>query len=241
MGFAGFAAALGIMPVIGTAYMCHFNIHEIGRELQGYSETRMYRVVRYSVVACTAVYVTVGVSAYVMFGEETQADVLSNITASTLSGLLGGGGGGFSNTLKVMYTVSLVVTFPLINWALRNNILALMPSVQAEVGGWLWLVVTYVILACQIALAIAIPSIWLVIHLSGATAGVLIGYFLPAALYFKLNRDLRLAKADGVGGVGWRVLGATLGVGLLGALVLAMGLWSACQSLWLEKGDAAHE
>lgn len=79
-------------------------------------------VVRVAVLICGAMYMVVGAGAYMVFGSNIKADVLASFGRENLERLLGGTGSVVVATIvKLLYVASLMVTYPLINWALRVN------------------------------------------------------------------------------------------------------------------------
>ncbi|VAI45123.1 unnamed protein product [Triticum turgidum subsp. durum] len=64
------------VPVLVTAYICHYNVHSIDNELEDRSQTKP--IVRTSLALCSSVYVATSFFAYLLFGEGTLSDVLAN-------------------------------------------------------------------------------------------------------------------------------------------------------------------
>jgi sodium-coupled neutral amino acid transporter 2 len=65
------------VPVLVTAYICHYNIHSIDNELE--DRTQIKPIVRTSLVLCSSVYIATSFFAYLLFGEGTLDDVLANL------------------------------------------------------------------------------------------------------------------------------------------------------------------
>lgn len=92
-------------------------------------------VIRSAVLLCCVMYIAVGVGAYVVFGAATKADVLASFGRENLEHLLGGTGAVVVATLaKTLYTATLVVTFPMINWALRINAFEIVSNKTPDPG-----------------------------------------------------------------------------------------------------------
>ncbi len=116
---------LKALPVVITAYVCHYNIHPIFAEMAAPSERRMRRVVASALGLCTSVYWLVGLSAYLLFTDRTADDVLMNYGRDLD---MQRGEAWVERAVKVGYTTSLSCTFPLIQFALRQNLF--------DLAGW---------------------------------------------------------------------------------------------------------
>ncbi|MCE2055762.1 Amino acid transporter avt6b [Datura stramonium] len=73
---ASFWKLFTTVPVLVTAYICHHNIHPIENELRDGSQ--MKSIVRTSIVLCSTVYVATSFFGFLLFGEHTLDDVLTN-------------------------------------------------------------------------------------------------------------------------------------------------------------------
>jgi len=220
----GFRTVVQAMPVVLTAYNCHFNIHSIMGEMRNYSKERTGVVVRVAVLICGAMYMVVGAGAYMVFGSNIKADVLASFGRENLERLLGGTGSVVVATIvKLLYVASLMVTYPLINWALRVNAFELAWNTTPDPGSPVWYTLTYVLLGSGLLLAITIPSIWVAIELTGATAGVLISFFWPMVLLLKVKRDK--------GSLPWGTTLAAAGVLVLGLTVTVVGVWESVSAM----------
>lgn len=72
-----------------------------------------------------AIYLAVGAGAYLLFGRSTREDVLENFTAVALAPLLGSresAAVAVSSVIQLSYATSLLFTYPLVNWALRQTV-----------------------------------------------------------------------------------------------------------------------
>jgi len=221
---------LQALPVVLTSYNCHFNVHSIMNELRGYTRARMSYVVRAAVGICCLMYVAVGAGAYLLFGEGTTADVLASYGREKLGPALGDRGALVTATVaKTLYTATLVVTFPMINWALRINAFELGWGRTPDPGSFPWYAATGVLLVLALLAAITIPSIFVAIELTGATAGVLIAFFWPMTLLLKIKRDR--------GELTWGTGLVAGGVLTLGLLVAVVGTWEAVDTM---RGKSSH-
>ncbi|VAI78383.1 unnamed protein product [Triticum turgidum subsp. durum] len=68
------------VPVLVTAYICHYNVHSIDNELEDKTQTKP--IVRTSLVLCSSVYIATSFFAYLLFGDGTLDDVLANFDSN---------------------------------------------------------------------------------------------------------------------------------------------------------------
>lgn len=67
-----------MIPILTNAYVCHFKVQPIYNELEDRSPQKMNRVGRITTVLCIVVYTSTAISGYLLFGNDTEADVLTN-------------------------------------------------------------------------------------------------------------------------------------------------------------------
>eukprot|EP00262_Sarcandra_glabra_P021259 TRINITY_DN8885_c0_g1_i2.p1 TRINITY_DN8885_c0_g1~~TRINITY_DN8885_c0_g1_i2.p1 ORF type:complete len:460 (+),score=59.15 TRINITY_DN8885_c0_g1_i2:478-1857(+) len=178
------------VPVLVTAYICHYNVHTIDNELEDSSQIQP--IVRTSLALCSTVYITTSLFAFLLFGEGTLGDVLSNFDTDLgipYSSLL-------SDAVRVSYTVHLMLVFPIIFFALRLNVDGLLfPSARPLVLDNRRFSLITVVLICIVYLgANFIPSIWDVFQFTGATAAVCIGFIFPAAITLRDSHGIATKK-----------------------------------------------
>lgn len=70
-----------------------------------------------------------------------------------------------SNSIWAVYFFHLAAIFPMINWALRENLAGLVFSEPLGTTGWF--AVTYAILACSYTASVWLPSLWTAMTLTG--------------------------------------------------------------------------
>ncbi|KAM3192552.1 hypothetical protein ACQJBY_069647 [Aegilops geniculata] len=68
------------VPVLVTAYICHYNVHSIDNELEDKTQTKP--IVRTSLALCSSVYIATSFFAYLLFGDGTLDDVLANFDSN---------------------------------------------------------------------------------------------------------------------------------------------------------------
>ncbi|KAL0350739.1 UNVERIFIED_CONTAM: Amino acid transporter AVT6A [Sesamum radiatum] len=167
-----------VVPVLVTAYICHYNVHSIDNELE--DDTQMKAVVRTSMLLCSSVYIMTSLFGFLLFGDATLDDVLANFSTD-----LGIPFGSLLNdVVRVSYAAHLMLVFPVVFYPLRLNLDGLLfPSARPLVLDNLRFASLSVGLIGIVFLgANFIPSIWDAFQFTGATAAVLIGFIFPAAI-----------------------------------------------------------
>lgn len=167
-----------VVPVLVTAYICHYNVHSIDNELE--DNTQIKAVVRTSLTLCSSVYVMTSLFGFLLFGDGTLDDVLANFDTNLgipYSSLL-------NDAVRVSYAAHLMLVFPIVFFPLRLNLDGLLfPSKRPLVLDNLRFALISIGLICLIFLgANFIPSIWDAFQFTGATAAVCIGFIFPAAV-----------------------------------------------------------
>ncbi|KAF9593776.1 hypothetical protein IFM89_025401 [Coptis chinensis] len=178
------------VPVLVTAYICHFNVHTITNELEDSSQIQS--VVRASLALCSTVYIATSFFAYLLFGDLTLSDVLANFDTNLgipYSSLL-------NDVVRISYAAHLMLVFPIIFFALRLNLDGLLfPSSRPLVSSnGRFALITIGLLSIVFLGANFIPSIWDVFQFTGATAGVCIGFIFPAAITIKDRHGIATNK-----------------------------------------------
>lgn len=169
-----------VIPIMTNAYICHFNVPPIYNELRNKNVTKMNRVGRMSLAFCTIVYAATALSGYLLFGQATADDILSNFDTN-----LDIPYNDFINyVIRVGYAVHIMLVFPLIFFALRLTIDPILfpnsrPLSESRVRFGLLSLGLLVIIFVGAAL---IPNIWVAFNFTGATTGQCLGFMLPALL-----------------------------------------------------------
>lgn len=140
----------------------------------------MRSVVRTALGLCSSVYVMTSVFGFLLFGDETLDDVLSNFDHN-----LGVPYGSILNdAVRVSYAAHLMLVFPIVLYPLRLNLDGLIfPSSRPLVqDNKRFAFITVMLIAFVFCLANFIPSIWDAFQFSGATAAVCLGFIFPASV-----------------------------------------------------------
>lgn len=191
-------AIFSVLTVINNAFICHFNVMPIYRELRSSTPRKMQHVVWASLGCCTLIYVAAGVFGVVLFGGLADEDILQNFDGSLAA--ISPRVVWLGAVVKLGYALSRMLTFPLIMITLRG---VLTRGIE-KVGGRGWAgqltfhLLTIAILAAVYVCAVLIPSIWTVFQFMGCTAAVLIGFILPGltALRSEGGATTRLQRVE---------------------------------------------
>uniref|UniRef100_A0ACD5V5Y5 Uncharacterized protein n=1 Tax=Avena sativa TaxID=4498 RepID=A0ACD5V5Y5_AVESA len=183
------------VPVLVTAYICHYNVHSIDNELEDRTQTKP--IVQTSLALCSTVYVATGLFAYLLFGEGTLSDVLANFDSDLRIPF----SDVFNDVVRVSYVVHVMLVFPIVFFALRLNFDGLLfpTSGHISLDDRRFTVISASLLAVIYLAANFIPSIWDAFQVTGATAAVLIGFIFPAMIILRdsygvaIKRDKILA------------------------------------------------
>ncbi|KAL1199261.1 Amino acid transporter AVT6A [Cardamine amara subsp. amara] len=184
-----------VVPVLVTAFICHYNVHSIQNELEDASQIRP--VVRSALMLCSSVYIMTSIFGFLLFGDDTLDDVLANFDTD-----LGIPFGSILNdAVRVSYALHLMLVFPIVFYPLRINIDGLLfPSAPSLTTSNLRFgCLTAGLISVIFLGANFIPSIWDAFQFTGATAAVCLGFIFPASIILKdrhskaTSRDTTLA------------------------------------------------
>ncbi|XP_058112446.1 amino acid transporter AVT6A-like [Magnolia sinica] len=167
-----------VVPVLVTAYICHYNVHTIDNELEDSSQIQS--IVRTSLGLCSTVYITTSFFGFLLFGDSTLDDVLANFDSNLgipYSSVL-------NDAVRVSYVIHLMLVFPIIFFALRLNLDGLLfpSSGPLVLDNRRFALISAGLIGVVFLGANFIPSIWDAFQFTGATAAVCIGFIFPAAI-----------------------------------------------------------
>ncbi|KAK9817231.1 hypothetical protein WJX72_011431 [[Myrmecia] bisecta] len=181
------AQALAAVPVITTAFICHFNIHPVMAELKNYSHGRMRQVVQRSLGFCAATYIAVPVAAYMLFGDQTHGDVISNFTPAALGKLVAAPlAQALVLAVRSTNVLSLWLSMPMLMFPLRAEVFTLLKQ-GTQPSNTVFFGVTYVLLGLCYVLAVFVTSMWTAASLVGATSGIMLAFLFPALIMIRAD------------------------------------------------------
>ncbi|ONK70392.1 uncharacterized protein A4U43_C05F33240 [Asparagus officinalis] len=202
---------LVVIPIMTNAYVCHFNVQPIYNELDGRSPQKMNRVGRITTVLCVVIYAATAISGYLLFGDDTESDVLTNFDRKL--------GAEFSIILnyivRIGYVLHLVLVFPVIHFSLRQTVDALIFTKSVLDDKKKALPLTVVLLAVIYLTSTVIPNIWTAFKFTGATTGLSLGFIFPALIALRLDKQGK-SLSDGERRLSWFMLVLAVVVSIIG-------------------------
>ncbi|KAF8687159.1 hypothetical protein HU200_042823 [Digitaria exilis] len=204
---------LVVIPIMTNAYICHFNVQPIYNELKEKTPQKMYKVGRISTVLCVVVYALTALSGYLLFGDDTESDVLTNFDKDL--------GIRFSSVLnyivRIGYVIHLVLVFPVVHFSLRQTVDSLIFGELASPSRKKTLALTVVLLALIYLGSTMIPNIWMAFKFTGATTGLALGFMFPALVALRLDKEgSRLGHGERLLSLG--LLGLSIVVSVIGVV-----------------------
>ncbi|KAK8939042.1 hypothetical protein KSP39_PZI011173 [Platanthera zijinensis] len=204
---------LVVIPIMTNAYVCHFNVQPIYNELKGRSPGKMDRVGRITTTLCVVIYFATAVSGYLLFGDGTESDVLTNFDEDL--------GIRFSSILnyvvRIGYVLHLVLVFPVIHFSLRQTVSVLLFKDKFPLGRSKTLALTWVLLGIIYLGSTMIPNIWVAFKFTGATTGLSLGFIFPCLIALKLDKlGENLTKGEKV--LSWMMLSWAVLVSIIGVV-----------------------
>ncbi|KAL5988307.1 Amino acid transporter avt6a [Asimina triloba] len=178
---ASFWKLFTTVPVLVTAYICHYSVHPIENELKDPSQ--MKSIVRSSMMLCSSVYVATSFFGFLLFGDQTMDDVLANFDGDLgipYSSLL-------NDIVRISYAVHLMLVFPIVFFSLRLNLDGLLFPYLVPIAfdNRRFFSITVAIMGLSFVGATLVPSIWDAFQITGATAAIAIGFIFPAAIVLR--------------------------------------------------------
>jgi len=190
---------ISTLSVLFTAYQCHYNIHPQVKELKHRTLRTMYTVISSSVGSTTVLYLMVAIGGSLLFGADTEPDVLLNFAGNHVKDVI----------VKASYLLAVAFSFPVVFFTLGQTVSKLLLN-TSEPQPLQSFIMTLVIIASQALLAVVARDIKVVLKLIGSLVASVLGYALPGAIAAKVEQT-RGGKA-----VAWTLFGFAVAVGVLG-------------------------
>ncbi|ALC41671.1 CG30394 [Drosophila busckii] len=178
------AGVLQCLPIFSMALSCQMQLFGVFDSINNQSLDKLNGIVRNATWICTLVYIAVGFFGYVAFCTQSfSGNILINLSPSF-----------GSDIIKIGFVLSIAFSFPLVIFPCRASIYSLLyrKHCQVEMTSYIpeqrfrWITVFIVVSALCVALAI--PSVELIIGLIGSTIGVAICIMFPASSFRKIIR-----------------------------------------------------
>lgn len=201
--------------------LCFYAVFPIYRELRAPSKEKMRVVVTNSVYVVGFSYVMFCCAAYTLFGDATSTDILQNFDrdiAKIIHHVV-----ILTSAVRLGYVVTLVLTFPLIVFAVRNILDAVIFGDTNRFEHLRFIVLTCGILAFAVFGSIMVPNIWVAFQFTGSTAAVIIGFILPGLVALKTDGAVTRVSHNRSA---WSLLAVGATVSILG---VGTNIWSLCR------------
>jgi len=171
-------ATLKALPLFVFSYTCHQNIFSITNELHNPTRTRNLLVCVFAVGTALFVYIFLGTSGYMTFGDKVAHDILANYPAKNMI------------VAVARFAISFVVTccYPLQAHPTRACITTI---VKKTCGAdcsedVLHYTITTIFVGTTATIAFLVSDLGLVLSVVGATGSTIVSYILPGLCYFLL-------------------------------------------------------
>lgn len=140
---------------------------------------KMIFTVRVALVLCSVLYVLCGIFGYIFFRSHTQQDVLASFPRSNKDWWL--------VTVKICFAGVILVSFPVIAFALRRSVHALFWGESKPSPLKVRAIQAFcIVLVCSV-IGITVPNIQLVFGLTGSITATSVMYMMPATFYLLLR------------------------------------------------------
>lgn len=205
---------LVVIPIMTNAYVCHFNVQPIYNELHQRSPQKMNRIGRLTTILCILVYASTAVSGYLLFGNDTEDDVLTNFDQDL--------GIRFSPALnyivRIGYILHLILVFPVIHFSLRQTVdeLVFEGSPPLSESRKRSLGLTAILLILIYIGSTMIPNIWTAFKFTGATTAVSLGFIFPSLVALRLRHQGDLSLGEWL--LSWLMLVLAVTVSIVGVV-----------------------
>eukprot|EP00386_Alphamonas_edax_P007581 GDKI01025261.1.p1 GENE.GDKI01025261.1~~GDKI01025261.1.p1 ORF type:complete len:540 (-),score=102.97 GDKI01025261.1:54-1673(-) len=173
------AAVRGLALMI-FAYACQPNVPAIYTELEHFNTRRMSKVSVRAAFLCFLTYMVMGGSGFLLFGLQTDPNILANFGESLRNdGLVMFAFAGMAFAVVFAYPMNI---FPC-RFSLETAMFHEKPEMITRTTS---VVISSITVAMSLLLALYLPSISDVFSVVGSTAGAFVSFILPGWFYLKL-------------------------------------------------------
>ena len=185
---SGAVRLITMFPILLNSFVCHYNILPIQQAMKPEVRPSVMTAIWQAFLSCTVLYSFVATALYVTYGRSTRDDVLLNFNDRAVSQeVLGDLGADLvQNVVPCAYAASLMLTFPFINYTLRELAKELLPGRERTTKH---VAVTLGLLVAVYTVSVLVKDVKTILSVSGSTATVLIGFVYPPLLRLRLEVD----------------------------------------------------
>lgn len=210
--WAGPIPALSSLPVVVFAYTCHQNMFSILNEIADNSQFRTTGVIIFSIGSAAFIYVLVGVTGYISFGNEVGGNIVAQYTPSVSATI-----GRAAIVVLVMFSYPLQIhpcrasvdavlkwrpktkksntSTPNLDSSPARDVPLLHPlrPRNTEMGETRFAAITTALIVLSYIMAMTVDSLEKVLAYVGSTGSTSISFILPGLFYYKISSPDSLA------------------------------------------------
>jgi len=175
--------AFAAIPIINVAFTAHYNSPRFYKEL-GNDEVKMGRVVLMSVIFVLCVYLSCAICGYLLFGNMTCGDVLSNFDKSYTLAIMG----------RLALVCLIICTFPFACFAIRNTLIQLIFGGRFDMENFppsYQVILAAVVVGFVTVVGCIETDVRVVLAYNGSIFGSCIVYIFPPLIYASLMSKMQ--------------------------------------------------
>mmetsp|Transcript_11314 Transcript_11314/g.26031 ORF Transcript_11314/g.26031 Transcript_11314/m.26031 type:complete len:214 (+) Transcript_11314:2-643(+) len=171
-----------------NASPCHISVIPIYDSLgPSRSPGMMVKIVFLSLLLSLVFYEIIGLSGYMLFGDNVDGNVLKSIALRYPP-----------NVWVTLATFSIAVTLsfsvPIIVWPLRSSILSMMQMIEGRTGEDAtrteWRATTFAVMITVLIVATVFPDVKTALSIGGSVGGAFIVFIYPSAFYLAIVKGV---------------------------------------------------
>ncbi|KAL0482446.1 sodium-coupled neutral amino acid transporter [Acrasis kona] len=171
-----FSSILAAFPVVAFSLTSHVTLLPMIEQMRSPTVKKVSAVGAASVLVCISMYLSMAVSGYVLFAENTQDNILNSFDPSDTLIVFA----------KLCVLVVVILSYPLFLYSTRECSETVFFAERPFT--WLrWIATAAIICMTTFVVSIIFPKINMVLGLSGATGSTLAASVFPSIFYFKIS------------------------------------------------------
>ena len=160
-----------------------------------------------SVALSLGTSLVLAIAGYLLFRGATQGTLLNNYAVTDQ----------LMNFTRLVYALTMVLTYPLEIYVTRHCVFSLLAIPHDRASSTQHVGVTLALFASSVAVAVSTDDLGVVLALTGGFSASVIGFIMPAALYFKVTGTPVLFWRAGSTGAVWAAVPPVV-VGVFGVV-----------------------
>lgn len=165
------------IPIFLFGFICQTNLFAIRDEMRDRSVSGISRVVHTAVAIETALYLTIGLAGYLLYGSRVEGNVLENFAIDDPLG----------SAAQACIGVAIILTFPLNVHPARFTLQTMVLDEADTPSDTFTNATTAGLVLGALAVATFVPSLSALFSFLGATTGSLIAFILPATFHLAIG------------------------------------------------------